>query len=253
MNWFYAWPPGWQAALWVGGLLLAYAVGSNLAAMLLVSRWPGLVSGPGNFWRLLALQTLLGLVITLLLAVPLGFDLAGLGFTRRQLAYSLSLTLGAGLPLALLAALVVALAPVRWLRGFAWGEARGRDLWGRYGVGGLLAPVAEEVFFRGLVQGGLLQILTAGVSVAGVFVHAGTLVASVVFVLVHAANVLLRVESAGQFLLGLPIRLAVGLLLGYAFQETASLVAPVLVHCLYNTCSFVALTYRQRRPDWPNR
>ena len=77
----------------------------------------------------------------------------------------------------------------------------------------LLAPLAEEVFFRGYV---LRRIAGPG------GVAAGLAVSSVLFALVHF--------NAS----GLLVYLAVGLVFGLVYLRTASLVAPVTAHVTYN-------------------
>ena len=91
----------------------------------------------------------------------------------------------------------------------------------------LLAPVAEELAFRGLLYRGLRQVtrpLPAAV------------VSSLIFAVMHTHL------AQGAWALGL------GLLLAFAYEQTRSLLAPMLVHALFNAVP-VAMAVVRTRPD----
>jgi membrane protease YdiL (CAAX protease family) len=91
----------------------------------------------------------------------------------------------------------------------------------------LLAPVAEELAFRGLLYRGLRQVtrpLPAAV------------VSSLIFAVMHTHL------AQGAWALGL------GLLLAFAYEQTRSLLAPMLVHALFNAVP-VAMAIVRTRPD----
>ncbi|PIE19751.1 MAG: hypothetical protein CSA65_01085 [Proteobacteria bacterium] len=91
----------------------------------------------------------------------------------------------------------------------------------------LLAPVAEELAFRGLLYRGLRQVtrpLPAAV------------VSSLIFAVMHPHL------TQGAWALGL------GLLLAFAYEQTRSLLAPMLVHALFNAVP-VAMAIVRTRPD----
>jgi membrane protease YdiL (CAAX protease family) len=83
----------------------------------------------------------------------------------------------------------------------------------------VLAPLAEEVFFRGLVQSVLRNYFgSPWVAVA---------LASLLFASVH------------MDLHWAPALTALGLVLGYSYERTGRLLAPVLIHALFNGVSMV--------------
>jgi membrane protease YdiL (CAAX protease family) len=84
----------------------------------------------------------------------------------------------------------------------------------------LVAPLAEELFFRGFVFGGLVDRL----GVPGAAAASGLL-----FSLVH-----------GQMGLILPFAL-IGVLLAYLYYRSGSLWPAVLAHLVYNGLAFAAL------------
>lgn len=83
-----------------------------------------------------------------------------------------------------------------------------------------LAPIAEEVFFRGFIYGGLRRYL--GLPLAGL--ASGTL-----FALAHGDPGLI-VPFAG-----------IGLILSFLYEYTRSLYAPIAVHFVFNSLSFLLL------------
>jgi hypothetical protein len=93
----------------------------------------------------------------------------------------------------------------------------------------LLAGVGEELFFRGLVQGGL----------EGWFGKWGALgMASVVFGLAHCMTREYVVFAAG-----------LGLLLGWLAIATGTLLAPIIAHAGYDFMALLMLTKESRRKE----
>ncbi|MCK5801023.1 MAG: CPBP family intramembrane metalloprotease, partial [Deltaproteobacteria bacterium] len=91
----------------------------------------------------------------------------------------------------------------------------------------LLAPVAEELAFRGLLYRGLRQITRP---------FPAAIVAALIFALMHG--------HLGQSAWALGL----GLLLAFAYEQTRSLLAPILVHALFNAVP-VAMAIVRTRPD----
>lgn len=91
----------------------------------------------------------------------------------------------------------------------------------------LLAPLAEEAAFRGLIYRHLRRSLTPAVA---------AWISAVIFALMHPQL------SQGVWALGL------GLVTAVAYEQTASLVAPVLVHALFNAVP-VGVAVARARPD----
>jgi len=84
----------------------------------------------------------------------------------------------------------------------------------------LVAPVAEEVFFRGIVQTLLLNVLRRR--------WAALALASLVFAAVHFPQ-----PQA------IPALAVLGVLLGYAYERTGSLLPAIAVHSLFNLKTLV--------------
>jgi len=83
-----------------------------------------------------------------------------------------------------------------------------------------VAPVAEELFFRGILQNVLLVLVRSR--------WVTILLASLAFGAVHVS----------QFHT-IPALVALGILLGWAYEKTGSLVPPILVHSLFNLKTLV--------------
>lgn len=86
-------------------------------------------------------------------------------------------------------------------------------------LAGILAPVAEELFFRGFIFGGLLRPIGF---------WGATAVSALVFAIVH-----MQVATV------LPI-FALGWLLAWLYHRTQSLWPPILVHATYNSIALIA-------------
>lgn len=94
-----------------------------------------------------------------------------------------------------------------------------------YIIGGIIGPVAEEMFFRGMIYGYLRaqlvhQHATFGILTAG-------LISTVVFVLAHS----------GTSSIPLP-QLAGGILFFVAYEVEGSLITPMVIHSIGNMALF---------------
>ena len=87
----------------------------------------------------------------------------------------------------------------------------------------VIAPLAEEVFFRGFLQTFLVNWLRSR--------WVAILLAALAFTLVHA-----QVHA-------LPALLLFGVILGYAYERTGSLVVPILVHALFNLKTLIGVMW----------
>lgn len=90
-------------------------------------------------------------------------------------------------------------------------------------VGVLLVGPAEELLFRGAVQGTLRRAFGPWAAIGG---------ASVLFTAFHVSA--LGNTSPGAALAALAVIFLVSLALGYAFERTGSLAVPIVVHSLYD-------------------
>ncbi len=87
----------------------------------------------------------------------------------------------------------------------------------------VLAPICEEIAFRGFVQTAILNLWGPN---PGVLQHwMAIIITSIVFAVPHMPSV------AWQALPGLVV---VGLVLGWLYERTGSLLAPILVHMAFN-------------------
>jgi uncharacterized protein len=94
----------------------------------------------------------------------------------------------------------------------------------------VLAPVAEELLFRGLLFNALLRRRS---------VHVAALVSSVVFAVVHVDVAV----SQPLALVGLTL---VGLALAYAYHRTGSLLVPIAGHAAFNGVTLVLALVGER-------
>jgi len=155
--------------------------------------------------------------------------LRGFGLGRRRVTISVAWAAGgflASWPLCA-ALLVVATRLIEWLAPTYPLETHGAiqalhqpDLAAAcvvwiYLVAAALTPLAEEIFFRGLLQTGLVSLLRSR--------WGGVLLAGVIFGCVHHA----------QLQAVLPLT-AFGICLGYVYEKSGSLTAVVLMHAMFN-------------------
>lgn len=160
-------------------------------------------------------------VLILLIVSVRGPGLSSLGLARRQIVDGLKKggiwSILFGLSAALISAVlyVVHISPTQFIR-----TPLPEDTWALvwfFVVGGLVAPVAEEVFFRGIVYGFLRRW---GVIVA----LAGT---TVFFVAAHSIGA------------GVPITQIVGgIVFALAYEMGGSLMVPMTIHVLGNLALF---------------
>ncbi len=96
----------------------------------------------------------------------------------------------------------------------------------------IVAPVGEEVFFRGIVQSGMSRF---GLVRPGSMLHrhVAVLFGAVLFGIMHMPH-------------HIPALIVLGLILGYAYERTGSLRIPILIHILFNGKSLLwdALLHR---------
>jgi membrane protease YdiL (CAAX protease family) len=150
-----------------------------------------------------------------------GRDLTALGLARslvpRGFARGLAWSVGAGAAAALVAVLLAmaGLHPLTFIR--AKVAQGGSELLLFLLVGGLLGPVAEELFFRGLLYGFLRRW---GVPTA-------VLISSLIFVLCHPGSHGLRLTQAVG-----------GILFAAAYEVERNLLVPITIHVLGNLAIF---------------
>ena len=99
----------------------------------------------------------------------------------------------------------------------------------------VMAPLAEELLFRGLLHRGLRQRMRA---------VPATLLSSVLFAVVH-------VDVAASQPLALVGLTFVGVVLALAHERTGSLVVPVVIHATHNAITILAVVVTSRMDPGP--
>ena len=94
----------------------------------------------------------------------------------------------------------------------------------------LLAPVTEEIFFRGLLFSGLRRKSRLG----------AYLVSCLCFACIHVAGYL-GTYSPSQFFLALAQYLPAGLILSRSEERTGTIVVPILIHMAINAISLLSI------------
>lgn len=216
----------------VGLVIGAVIVGNGLALLaLLAFALAGVSVGSG------------GTLVLALLASQVGILLVGLGFVwgvedpsfvplRRPTLGELqvgALALGAALAAELIRRLLVAFTSL--------GEAGTVPIPDDAGAAALLvvvagaillAPPIEELLFRGIVQRYVHEVSSARVGIA---------VATVLFVPVHGAGILLTDPTLAAAIAVVATLTVVSVALGVAYARTDNLVVPIAVHAGYNALS----------------
>jgi len=92
----------------------------------------------------------------------------------------------------------------------------------------IVVGVTEETMFRGLIQTYLMRNLEGYVRMFGHDLHIGTVLAAIFWGGFHFINLLIMPLRAVVFFVILTT--GIGLLLGYAYQKTGSLLTTIIVH-----------------------
>jgi membrane protease YdiL (CAAX protease family) len=174
----------------------------------------------------LALGVELGLVaVAVAVHWPLGIDL-GLDRLARPEARDVLLGLAASVPMLGLFSILMTMPfdslkrlrrDVHVMVNDRLGPCRSIDL----ALIAVAAGVGEEVLFRGLIQGGLAIRFGPLVSL---------LIASLIFGLAHAVSLTYLIFAA-----------LLGLYLGWVFQATGNLVAPIVAHATYDLVALLVV------------
>ena len=101
----------------------------------------------------------------------------------------------------------------------------------------IIVGLSEETMFRGLIQTYLMEKLEGETKIGGHRFHIGTVIAAIFWGCFHIINILTMPLSAAVFTVVMTT--PIGLLMGYAYQRTGSLLTTILVH---NTLFGVPLT-----------
>ena len=101
----------------------------------------------------------------------------------------------------------------------------------------IVVGLCEETMFRGLIQTYLMNNLEGYIKILGHDLHTGTIIGAIFWGGFHSINIL--VAPLGTVVFFVILTTAIGLLMGYAYQETGSLLTTIIVH---NTLFGVPLT-----------
>jgi membrane protease YdiL (CAAX protease family) len=195
----------------------------TVAAVAAVEVGVSLLIAEGRFhpMMLLGAARLLEILLIILMVRLWAGGLESLGLSALGAPYALErgLLWSAGLGLIAACAWVIllwaGLQPLRLIR--AQLPPEGNDLVLLFLVGGLLGPVAEELFFRGVLYGFLRRW----------GVPAAVLLSSLIFVLSHPTSHGVRLTQAVG-----------GVLFAVAYEVERSLLVPITIHVLGNLVIF---------------
>jgi membrane protease YdiL (CAAX protease family) len=92
----------------------------------------------------------------------------------------------------------------------------------------IVVGLSEETMFRGLIQTYLMSNLRGSVRLVGHDLHIGTVLGAMLWGAFHLINILIM--PLGPVLILVIVTTVAGLFMGYAYQETGSLLTTVIVH-----------------------
>jgi len=101
----------------------------------------------------------------------------------------------------------------------------------------IVVGVSEETMFRGLIQTYLTKKLRGYIEILGHDLHVGTVIGAIIWGAFHFINILIM--PIGPVVFFVLLTTIAGLAMGYAYQETGSLLTTIIVH---NTIFGVPLT-----------
>jgi membrane protease YdiL (CAAX protease family) len=194
-----------------------------LAAVLAVELGTRVVTAKSVYHPMLILggARLLEILLIVLIVVTWGQGSSSVGLARSEMVSGLkkgliwSAGFGAVTSIVCVGLFAASMNPLTFIR--AQIPTQSSDLIFFFVVGGILGPVAEELFFRGILYGFLRRW---GVIVA-------LLLSTLIFVLCHPIHQ------------GIPVtRLLGGLLFAVAYEISGSLMVPITIHGLGNLAIF---------------
>jgi membrane protease YdiL (CAAX protease family) len=194
-----------------------------LAAVLAVELGTRVVTAKPIYHPMLTLggARLLEILLIVLIVVTWGQGLSSVGLARSEMVSGLkkgliwSAGFGAITSIICIGLFAASMNPLTFIR--AQLPTQTSDLILFFIVGGLFGPVAEELFFRGILYGFLRRW---GVIMALVF-------STLIFVLCHPIHQ------------GIPVtRLLGGILFAVAYEFSGSLIVPITIHVLGNLAIF---------------
>jgi len=146
----------------------------------------------------------------------------GLKATRKLLIHGVSLSMGVGVCLSLISSSETLTVGWFFLRC-------------------LLAPVCEEFFYRGFLQTLLMERVRGGKGFLKFNLSYGLVLTAFIFGAVHLLDIFLLELSVIDAIVNAVIVMLLGLLIGYIYQETLSILTPILMHSCLNGFSLLPL------------
>jgi membrane protease YdiL (CAAX protease family) len=92
----------------------------------------------------------------------------------------------------------------------------------------IVVGLSEETMFRGFIQTYLMETQEGRLRLIGHDVHVGAVIAGVLWGLFHFINVLVMPLRATIFTV--VVTIPIGIIMGYAYQQTRSLLTTIIVH-----------------------
>lgn len=92
----------------------------------------------------------------------------------------------------------------------------------------LVVGLSEETMFRGFIQTYLMETQEGRLRLIGHDVHVGAVIAGVLWGLFHFINILVMPLRATVFTV--VVTVPIGIVMGYAYQQTRSLLTTIIVH-----------------------
>ena len=139
----------------------------------------------------------------------------GLKVTKKLLLQGVSLSIGIGTCLSLISS--PASLTVGWVFFICF-----------------LAPVCEEFFFRGFLQTHLMGKVRGGKRLLKLNLSYGLMLTAFIFGAVHLLDIFLLDLSLLDAIISAMFAMLFGLLIGYIYQETRSILTPILMHSCLN-------------------
>jgi membrane protease YdiL (CAAX protease family) len=146
----------------------------------------------------------------------------GLKVAKKLLVQGVSLSIGIGICLSLI-------------------SSPGTLTVGWFFLSCLLAPICEEFFFRGFLQTHLMEKVRAVKRLSKFHLSYGLMLATLIFGAVHFLDIFLLDLSFVDVIINAIFAMIFGLLMGYIYQETDSILTPILMHICLNGLSLLPL------------
>lgn len=219
------------------GVLLADELILKIVLRILRRRFPSFFKSKA-FWRVGFPTQVVRFFLSLVAMGLLGFK-EQFGLTLQNINEGLWLILSGGLPFAAL----YSCGAFFFLRKSQNGKITTLDFLKKPSdrIGAIvytftMPGVGEEMLYRGLIQGYLTINMTGFVLLGSFPLLHSTIITSIIFILVHFYTM---GEPTMEALIQLPGRTIITLILAITFQLTGSLLAPIIIHNLFD--GFLAL------------